>query len=121
MGSIRQKYFGLWETICKYVYPEPDYRSVEKPDDDGPAFAIVKDTWTPLPEYWPSGFYVGGIGFENLCHGQGAPYAYIWIRLPKSVGIGYLDNARKRLREEATRAFGRELREEPHPSVIMLN
>jgi len=120
MWSIRRQYDGLWDAICNYVYPEPGYRSVKEPDDDGPAFGLVKNTWPVDTGRWPSGFYICGISFENLCLGEGAPYACIWIRLSKPVGVGYLENARKRLREEAKRAFGREPQEEQRASVITL-
>ena len=118
MKAIRDQYESLWETICDSTHPELNYRGLHTTDGRAQV-GFGKQSWVSINAGWPSGFYLSGIGIENLCHDDEVPPQLgIWIKPPKSLGID-LDAARECVLQQAQRVLGT-VHEEPLASEISL-
>lgn len=105
MKAIRQKYDDLWASVCKWAHPELKRQRIRATDaKSGVVFG--RASWdTPWPA-WPSGFYVWGVSFENLCNdGEDRPELGVWLRPPTNRHID-LNSARKRLHQQIVRLLG---------------
>ena len=104
MTAVRQKYSELWEAIVTDAYPELTFRLLHV-DAHDTQVGIGKDHWASPDANYPSGFYVYGISFENLCSDEeDPPHIGVWIK-PKH-GRAALDRNRARLQAQCERILG---------------
>lgn len=109
MQSVREKYAAIFERVLDEIqqkYQAFDSRQSLFPRGDGRA-GVGKKTWPTKPNYFISGFWLGGLNLEDLAaETEQVPHSFVWINHPD--GPLDLEEAQRKLDDAAFNKEGLE-------------
>jgi len=109
--AVRDKYTEILDSALDKVterHKELDCRAIHLSDNWELTAGIGRKAWPSMYPRWPSGFWLGCGGLQNLTSMEGdSPYACVWLNPPKSAKLD-LEEAVHKLKEAAKRLLSRE-------------
>jgi hypothetical protein len=104
MKAVRDKYeqiFGAALDRLEQQYKGLDCRTMHLSDKEDPSVSVGKKSWPSMYPNWPSGFWLGCIGLDNLTSEDADdPYASVFFNPPKSA-VFEIQGIVRRLRDSA--------------------
>ena len=111
MNAVRDKYEQILATVLDRVeqqHRELDCRTMHLSYKEDPSVSISKKAWSSMYPNWPSGFWIGCIGLNNLAsEDENEPYASVYFNPSKSAVFDSQEIVR-RLRDFAETILTRE-------------
>jgi hypothetical protein len=95
MKAVRDKYAAILDAALDKVaqrHKELDCRAIHLSDNWEFTAGIGRKSWPSMHPRWPSGFWLGCNGLDNLTSMEAdAPYACVWCNLRKASDIASVD------------------------------